>query len=472
MGVTIEIEAVDRTNDIAQSSVRYKQTLSKAPATFSFSIEGNKVMPEMGDAVLVKLDGDNFFRGTITDRSESMRGSLKTTYDFVCMDGFYELDRKLVIKAYTNTDVATVMADILTNYTSGFTLDSPVDTPTIKTVRFNYEQPSRCIQKLMNAVGWDWYVDQENVVHIFAASNMTAPFEINDTEGNHVMGSLKRDKNINELKNVVYIRGGEYEDPIAEADAVDKYEANGVDNTFPLVYRYSETEVTINGTPQTVGVDFINEPADFDCLYNFQEKLVRFPDGTLTSGQVVRVFGNAKVPLIVQASDDASVAAYGEREGLEINKSINSVEEAELLAGALLDKWREGASSASFKTKKKGWVVGQTVTINSTVLGLLDDQYKINSVAATLSDSENFIFSIELIKSGQTTFMDMLVGLIGQKTDNITISDNEVLQRIKKIKDVFGMTDEIVSMVKTTGPYGFTPVTTKTASKFSFSTFT
>lgn len=471
MGITIEIEAVDRTLDIAQGSVRYKQTLSKAPATFSFSIEGNKVMPEMGDAVLVKQDGDNFFRGTITDRSEEMRGGLKTRYDFVCMDGFYELDRKLVIKAYNTTDVATVMADILATYTTGFTLDAPAITPTIKTVRFNYEQPSRCIQKLMNAVGWDWYVDQENVVHIFPASNMTAPFEVNDTEGNHIMGSLKREKNINELKNVVYIRGGEYEDPIAEADAVDKYEANGVDNTFPLVYRYSETEVTVNGVPQDVGIDFIDEAVDHDCLYNFQEKLVRFPDGTLSAGQVVRVFGNAKVPLIVQAADDASVDAYGEREGLEINKSINSVEEAELLAGALLEKWREGASAASFKTYKKGWVVGQTVTINSPILGLVDDQYKINSVSATLRDSENFMFSIELIKSGQTTYVDMLVGLIGQRTDNITISDNEVLQRIKKITDLFGVTDEIVSVTKTTGPYGFTPVTTKTAARFDFSTF-
>jgi hypothetical protein len=471
MAMQLLIDAVDRTADIEQRSIRYKSTLSKAPATLSFFIKGNKTIPDMGDSVLFKLDGSNFFTGTITDKAEDIVNGLLVGYSFVCMDGFFELDRKLVVKAYNNTDVGTVMADIISTFTTGFTLNSPATTPTVKTVKFNYEQPSRCIQKLMNAVGWDWYISTENVINIFPPATNTAPYEINDTDGNHIKDSLSRDRNITELKNIVYIRGGEYEDEILEVDAIDKYEANGEDNTFPLVYRYADTEVTVDGVAQTVGVDFLNEFADgFDVLYNFQEKLVRFPDGTLSAGQVVRVFGNAKVPLIVQGIDEDSVLEYGEREGMEINKSINSIEEAEVLAIALLERWKEGASQGKFQTYKTGWLVGQTVTINSTLMGITGD-FKVNKVTAKMHDHENFVFTIEYIKSGQTTFTDMLVGLIGRSTENITIADNEVLQKLKSISDAFGLTDEIVSITSTTGPYGYAPVTTKTPAKYGFSTY-
>lgn len=464
------IETIDRTSDIEQRSLRYKSTLSKAPATLQFSIKGNKTIPDMGDAVLFKLDGSNFFRGTITDKSEDIVAGRLVGYSFLCMDGFFELDRKLVVKAYNDTDVLTVMTDIINTFTTGFTLDSPASTPSVKTVKFNYEQPSRCIQKLMNAVGWDWYITTENVVKIFPPAANIAPYQINDDDGNHIKDTLTRDRNITELKNIVYIRGGEYEDEILENDAVDKYEANGEDNTFPLVYRYANVEVTVDGVAQTVGTDFITDPATVDCLYNFQEKLVRFPDGTLSAGEVVRVFGDAKVPLIVQGQDDDSVLEYGEREGLEINKAINSIEEAEVLAVALLDKWKEGSSQGKFSTYKTGWLVGQCVTINSTLMGI-NDEFKVNKVTAKMHDHENFVFTIEYIKSGQTTFTDMLVGLIGKDTDNITISDSEVLQKLKSVADTFGITDTIESITSTSGPYGYSPVTTKTQGKYDFATY-
>ena len=322
----------------------------------------------------------------------------------------------------------------------------------------------------MNAVGWDWYITTENVVKIFPPAANIAPYQINDDDGNHIKDTLTRDRNITELKNIVYIRGGEYEDEILENDAVDKYEANGEDNTFPLVYRYANVEVTVDGVAQTVGTDFITDPATVDCLYNFQEKLVRFPDGTLSAGEVVRVFGDAKVPLIVQGQDDDSVLEYGEREGLEINKAINSIEEAEVLAVALLDKWKEGSSQGKFSTYKTGWLVGQCVTINSTLMGI-NDEFKVNKVTAKMHDHENFVFTIEYIKSGQTTFTDMLVGLIGKDTDNITISDSEVLQKLKSVADTFGITDTIESITSTSGPYGYSPVTTKTQGKYDFATY-
>ncbi len=469
--ITVTIAGVDKTSLIEQRSIRYKQTLSKEPATLSFMVQGAKTMPTVGQSIVVALDAVNFFKGTITERNEKVLGQKVLAFEFNCLDGYYDMDRRLVVQAFNATTLGAVVTSIISGYTTGFTLNIPATTPTVKTARFNYEQPSRCIQKLCDSVGWDWHIDANSVVYVYPPSaTSTAPYEINDTDGNHINKSLSFNRNIVELRNVVYVRGGEYLDPIASADAVDKYKANGTDNTFPLVYRYNAVQVTKNGVAQTVGVDFITDPLTVNCIYNFSEKLIKFPDGTLANGDIVRVFGNAYVPLVVQAEDSDSIVAYGTREGIEINKSVNSIEEAEVIANALIDKWRLGSKEGSFDSYKTGYQVGQTIRINSVMFGV-DDTYKINRVSASMHTSGDFRFGIEFIKSGQTTFSDLLVSLIGKDRENISISENEVLQRFRKVVDTFGLTDQIVSVTKTLKPYGYGPVSTKTQATYNFGTF-
>lgn len=56
-------------------------------------------------------------------------------------------------------DIAT-FADLISTYTTGFTTTNvPASTPAVASAKFNYEQITRSIAKIANAVGWDWYVD-------------------------------------------------------------------------------------------------------------------------------------------------------------------------------------------------------------------------------------------------------------------------------------------------------------------------
>lgn len=455
--IGITIGGVDKTSIIDQQSVRYSQTLSKEPSTATFSVTGAATKPTVGQAIVVTLDSQTFFTGTIVSRNETLINNGVPSFEYKCLDRYFDMDRRLVAKAFSDTTLGAVASFIIANFTTGLTLNVPATTPTIKTVRFNYEEPSRCIQKLCDAVGWDWHIDPDGVINIYQAGETIAPFTIDDsntTDEAYVTNSLEFNRNIIELKNTVYVRGGEYLDPISEEDAVDKYEANGTDNTFPLVYRYNSVQITRNGIPQDVGVDFINDIADYDCLYNFSEKLVRFADGTLVAGDIIRIFGNAYVPLIVQAVDTDSIVAYGEREGIEINKSINSIEEAESLANAILDKWREGSKEGSFMSYKTGWHVGQTVHVVSALSGI-DDYYKVNRVSAQMHGYDDFKFTVEFIKSGQTTFTDLMISLIGKEKNNISIGENEVLQKFRKVAEELGVTDEITDTITSTPPYQY-----------------
>jgi hypothetical protein len=473
MALVITINSIDRTDDIDQESLTLEMNLTKSPSTLSFDMIGVKTpLPTTGLSVVLSEDGTDIFKGTITERSDDLiGGQMLQRYSFICMDGFYEMDRQLVTKAYNDTDAVAVATDIVTNFMTGFTISAPTTSPSINTARFNYEQPTRCLTKLANEVGWDWYVDASNVVHFFPESDLVAPVEIQDDNGTLEYRTLNFDSNVTELRNRVFVRGGSYEDPISESEAVDKYESNGEDNTFPLVYRYSNVGVTVDGVVQDVGVDFINDPADHDCLYNFQEKLVRFPDGTLSAGEVVRVFGDAKIPLVVQAEDPDSINTYGVREGIEIDKAIDSIEEAELLAFARVDQWKEGSREGGFSSKQTGWIVGQTLTINSTKFGV-NTTYKINKVRGRINGHDEFIYHIDFLKSGQTTFTDIVIGLIGKTNEEIEISPNEVLQRFRKVDDAFSFSDEIISQTSDSPPYHYGPVTSGNEAKYNFSTYT
>jgi len=472
MSVTIEIESVDRTAEVEQLSPSYSQVATKAPGVLRFAMKGSKIsLPSLGDDVLMKIGGANEYHGTVVEVKETVLENMIPAYQYVCMDGYYALDAQLVSKSYNDTTARAVINDIVTNFASGFTLDMPTTSPTVKSIRFNYEQPSRCIQKICNETGWDWYVDADDVVHVFPPDTSTASISVTDDNGEHFFKEFKFDQNIVELRNLVYVRGGEYLDEILEADAVDVYEADGAQQAFPLVYRYSNVNVKLDSVAQTVGVDYISDPADFDCLYNYQEKLVRFPDGTLSGGEVLKVYGDAHVPLIVQAVDEDSVVAYGERQGIEINKSIDSIEEAELLAYSLLEKWREGAREGTFETTTTGLRVGQSISIQSTAFGI-DDTYKINRIDGYMRNHDEFRYVVEFIKSGQTTLTDMLIGLIGKERDNVTISPDEVIQRFRQLDDTLGITDEIVSVDTDSPPYHYGPVTTGNEGKYNFATYT
>jgi len=545
MSLVITINSVDRTLDISQESLSLDMGLSKSPSVLEFSMRGVKSsVPTPGQTVLLTEDGINIFKGTVTEKVEDLvGGQMMPGYRFVAVDGFHEMDRLLVQKAYNNTDATAIVQDLVDNFMSGFTLEAPLTSPTINTARFNYEQPSRCITKIANEVGWDWYVDAANVIHFFPGGTILAPFDITDDNGRLEFKTLEFEQNITELRNRIFVRGGTYEDPISEVNAIDLYEANGVDQTFPLVYRYTSVQVTVNGVSQSVGVDFIDQlvgdsvssgttsgvttnqlidsTATFvtdgvavgdqvqnttdstyaivtlvnsqtvltlnrdimtsgenyqvrerllNCLYNFQEKLVRFPEGNLLAGEITRVFGDAKIPLIVQAEDPESILAYGLREGIEIDNTIDSIQEAELLAFARVDQWKDGSKEGSFQTRETGLMVGMSITINSAKFGV-NEVYMINKIRGSMNGFDQFIYDVDFLKSGETTFTDIVIGLINKSREAIEISPNEVIQRFRKVEDAFSMSDEIVSVTTTEGPYGYSPVTTKTVAKYNFSTY-
>lgn len=454
MAIKIKIQTVERT-DIIQDSISWDQALTKDPSVLSFEITNKgQSMPALGNAVVLEIGGVAKFTGTITNRNSEIREGIVEKFIFEAKDGFHAFDHRLVIKAYTTQSASAIVEDIITNFTDGFThVNVVAGAPTITTIRFNYEQPSQAMKMICNAIGWDWYIDANNDVHFFPQNYNVAPFSITDNNGNMISNSLEIQRDILNLKNAIYVRGGYFSTTISEANSLDKYVADGTQISFPLVYRYKNVAVTVNGVSKTVGIDFITDPATVDCVYNFNEKLVKFPDATKpTAGQTVKVFGDAQIPLIIQAVDESSILAYGRFEYVLIDKSIESINEAELQAMSIMNDYASASYEGKFSTLQEGLQAGQYITINSTARGIAGT-FKITSINAKPYDSDSFIYTIKFLNSGQFTFFDMLTDLLAEKRKNIVISADEIIERIMIIPESIAITDEIVSMTRASRPY-------------------
>lgn len=98
-----------------------------------------------------------------------------------------------------------------------------------------------------------------------------APF--NATSGDDITESLSVTNDLIQIRDRVLIQGGEIKTE-ERRHAGDR----GI-TELDTIYKFSNlATVTVDGVAQTVGTDYLDEEADFDCLWNFNQKYVRFPD--------------------------------------------------------------------------------------------------------------------------------------------------------------------------------------------------
>lgn len=456
MALVLKVGGVDRSSWIDWASVTKDEGLTKEPDILSFSLRytSTKTVPAVSDTVELLEDAVRIFYGTVLSRQSIIIGGVLKGYKFKCKDLVQTFDKTLVSKSYTSQTINAIVTDIVNSFTSGFTtVNVATGLPTVDSVRFNYEQPSKCLQKLADLIGFDWYIDYTGDVHFFDVSTNNAPFDVTDSNGKIISNSLNFDQNITELKNSIVVRGGEYLSTFTAGNTPDLYDASGTDRVFTQIYRYSNVQVTVNGVAQTVGIDNINDPTLFNCLYNYQEKAVKFPEASKpTVGQTVKVFGDAHIPLIAKVRDQVSINAYGEYQGVLVDKTMQSVNEAHTKGVAELTKWADGAYGGSFKTTQTGLKTGQYIRITSTQFGV-DAYFKINRITARTIGSGSLEYTVKFLASGELTFTDIMVGLLGKDRQNIELSDSEVVERLELFTETVTIAETTPTTSKTSPPY-------------------
>lgn len=410
--IQVKINSVDVTEQILQGSLVVSQKITNQVDTANFDVQlaGSKTfVPEYSQEVEIYDGATKIFGGTVmTVQQSPIARPGGIAYEVGCVDFTYDLDRRLAARSYENETIHDIIADLVSSYAPDFTYVNVTSNFIIQKIVFNQVPLSTCIKRLAAIVNYDWYVDEEKDVHFFPKYANSAPFDLTDENGNYIYSSLKRNADGSQIANRVKVRGGEYNGE----EYTDSITVSGDDTTsFLLPYKFANLTINLNGTPQDMGIDFIdNFGPSVEVLYNFQEKTIRW-ENPLSNGDIIQFTGNPKVPVFAVAEDPVSIAEYGYVEKLIRDDSIESNTVGRRRANAELYSYAEPVIDAQFRTFTPGLRAGMIVRIQSDIQGT-DDELLIKSLNFRTRDHENFLYDVTLVSTKRYDFITLLQSIL------------------------------------------------------------
>lgn len=449
--LTVKVNEIERQNLISISDFSIADNINEKINSCSFSLlkhAGQTYEPVAGDLIEVLDEGTTIFKGVILTVEKEVEASLGVRLSIFCKDLSHFLDRSLVLERFSDMTAGEIITAIIEKYAVVFNTTNVDCDITIQAITFDRQTVSECIQRLAEATNYSWYVDYSYGVHFFASDAEEAPFDLTATSDNYEYNTLKFSDDLSQLRNRITIRGGEEEGNettetfIASADSDER-------KVYRLAHKFVQIPtVLVDSTPQAVGVDFLDEEADFDCFWNFNEKYVRFKTASSPgSGDTVEITGIPLFPVIVTRSETDSIDTYGIYEFFEENKNITSRDQALDYALAKLTAYKNTIKEGSFQTRTAGLKSGQIININIPAIGVNED-FVIQTVRISMVNPDSFTYNVELATLRTVGVIKVLQELLRKR--DITQENDEVLLSFSTLADQITATTALISIASQT----------------------
>jgi hypothetical protein len=498
MSYTSSIQVLDGTNDITSiiefdNTFNIQSVLTKEKGQFTFNVKAPKAptlptnMPQIGDEIYVNYtinaNTQLIFGGTVVTVEPIVSGGVLLLYQITAADWGFLFDSKVVKKNYAGIDPHDIVVDLVSNFCPpGFTTNHvQVGNFLVSTIKFNYQQPSKCLEALAKQIGWDWYIDPNKDVHFYFAEGnpggssevSVAPITIDDTSGQIEWPTLDVQQDITNMKNAVYVVGGTYAkdyvlspNPAAtppQYAPVDVYTSVAGTFVYPLGYSYDESTLTITlgGVGQAIGTDQQTDPSLVQVLYNDSGRFIRFTSDP-GNGLKIIVQGEAQIPILAFVSDSASIAEYGEFQDAIVDTTILSIQEAQERAQADIDMFGDPVFTVKFSTTSalsNQLFIGQQITLNSAKFGVANKTLVIKQINCVARTKFQLEYQVQCLGSDNVTFNDIMLTLLQQNLGQANSPDSTVLAILIPIGEKLELTDA-VTIIGASGPYVWAPAPT------------
>lgn len=458
MSIVVTIAGVDRSNYVSFNSLRKRDVLNQEVDECSFETKkyGSKTyVPDVGDEIVVTRSGTKIFGGVVLRVTEKIKASTILTYKVKCVDYSQYLKRQLVTERYTNTTVADIIDDLVTNYTSAgdsITANSVTGSLSIASFSFNRLTVADCLQKLADAISYVWYIDYDKDIHFFPKNAERAPYGLSDTSENYIYNSLQIVEDLSLIKNSILVQGGEV---ISDDTRTEHFSGDGTRAQFSLANKYDTLPtVTVGGSPVTVGTEYLDSDASYVCMWNYNEKYLRFTSGNIPASGTnnIVVSGTYLYPIVVTVPAPASIAEFGTYEFAITDKSIRSYDEAISRALAELTTYQSQLYEGSFRTYTDGLRSGQVLTINSTQRGKTIDVL-IQSVEVSMRDPNGDVleYSVTFATLKSIGIIEYLQSQLRNK--EVIEDDADNLLNYYPFEDGVTASDSLATPTTMSGPY-------------------
>jgi hypothetical protein len=182
--VRVVINGTNRTALVRVSGITIQQLLDGTPDTAHFRVDG--FTPVQGQDVKIYL-GDSdlqhlLFAGhilSVKSAYEDIPDNL--IYDVSCIDYTWRLNSRKIIRRWTSTSATTIIRDIMTTYTSGFTtVHVTAGLDALDEFTCTNEDVTDALDRIADRLGGYWYVDAAKDLHFFLTDE-TQTTPVSDT---------------------------------------------------------------------------------------------------------------------------------------------------------------------------------------------------------------------------------------------------------------------------------------------------
>jgi hypothetical protein len=401
MSRSLKIAGVERwAEDYIGESLEIDLQLYGEINTCKFQVRGTE--PVKGEEVLLTDSSLGvLFAGIIVrvEMREKMPGVSVPIWEVDCDDYTALLNKRLVVEDYTGWTATAIVQDICSKYCPDVTIAGVVEgAPVIEYIRFDYQTPQECFNRIAEYVNWIWDIDFTKDIKFYNLETVgdTAPMEL--IPGGYFR-SLKHSVDIQDLRNRVYVRGGTMLSDFYTHETV----ADGTSRAWILPHSPHEITMAISGVQKTVGIENIHDAAEYDFLMNFQEKRITASPQTTTpvTGATITWTYKYDVDIITVIDDFISQdllagvqGGDGVYEHVINDDKLDTIEAAEIAGVNDLTQYANPTVKGSFETEINGWKPGQLVTISLEDRGI-SGMFLIQNVSIEIATDTKYTYKIQ-----------------------------------------------------------------------------
>lgn len=405
-------------------SIGFSSYLTRQSDQVSFSYKKfttDNFVGSVNSNVKIYDTGSLIFQGVITQIDYEQVSSVLVRVSVTAVDYTNEMDGKLVNENFAGQTCEYIIQTLVAKYAPQFSTANVVAPVTIQNITFALEPLSKCLQDLAGMTGFDWYVDQYKDLHFHdATQTLPAPFDVTDDNLTFENGTLTVKDDLSQLKNSVYIRGG---NQVGSSTPSNKL-GDGTTVVFPIGYHYSaKPTVTVAAVSKTVGTFGVDPASGYDCLWNPDQDSIIFTAAPAAAAAIV-ITGTPLTPIRLYLPWRESIAQYGERQLLVIDSTIVSFAGAIQRAQAEMLKYAANVVSLQFTTRTKGLGVGQYLNVDLQQMGKTGT-YIVTQIEATPYSTMAFEYKVTCVSTKLFDIVDLLTKMLRQQAKLFAPPSNE-----------------------------------------------
>lgn len=193
------------------NSLRIEDQQGEIPNTCAFTAMGFR--PVEGQEVIVRLAAAGSavrqFAGNIIRLSDVylVDKPVNQAFHVDCIDYTWLLNKRKVIKKYTNQSATVIAQDLISTYCAGYTSVNVVGSlATIDEITFTNVDLTEALTRLAKRIGAYWYIDYFKDLHFFLSEAGSNPADL--TPSNRSFADFRQTRDLSQIVTRVYVEGG------------------------------------------------------------------------------------------------------------------------------------------------------------------------------------------------------------------------------------------------------------------------